>query len=96
MAFEWDERKNALNIQKHEIDFDTAKLIFDGPVVEAPDRRFDYGEERMQAIGSVEGRELVVIYTDRGEARRIISARRAHSHERRAYRQAFPDLDHSE
>jgi uncharacterized DUF497 family protein len=95
MAFEWDARKNALNIEKHGIDFDTARLIFDGPVLEMMDERFDSGEKRVIAIGSVENRELVVVYTDRGEARRIISARRAHSHERRAYRKAVGDLGRS-
>jgi uncharacterized protein len=92
MDFEWDERKNAANVRKHGIDFETAKLIFDGPMYEVLDQGIDYGEERVIALGAVEGRELVVVYTDRGERRRIISARRARSHERKKYRETFPDL----
>ena len=89
MDFEWDPAKNAANIAKHSIDFEDARHIFDGPVLEAVDDRQEYGETRMAAIGVVEGRELYVVYTMRGEHRRIISARRANRHEREAYRQAI-------
>jgi uncharacterized protein len=92
MQFEWDARKNAQNVQDHGIDFEAAKLIFDGPVLEHPDDRFDYGEERIIAIGMLETREIVVVYTDRDSVRRLISARRAVTDERKAYYQAFPDL----
>jgi uncharacterized DUF497 family protein len=50
------------------------------------DDRFDYGEERIQAIGLLDEREIVVIYTNRpGEEWRIISARPATPQERIAY-----------
>lgn len=42
-------------------------------------------EERIVAIGSIEGIEIVVVYVIRGEQRRIISARRAHRSERKDY-----------
>ena len=60
--------------------------IFDGPTVERTDDRFDYGEERIYAIGLVNGVEITVIYSDRGsDERRIISAWRAEPHERRSF-----------
>ncbi len=90
MAFEWDVAKNAANIAKHGIDFEDAIRIFDGPVLEKADARRDYGEARIIAFGVVNDRELAVVYTGRGERRRIISARRAHSRERKAYREAYP------
>jgi len=90
VAFEWDPEKNTANIAKHGVDFDDAIGIFEGPVLETRDERRDYGEERIIALGEVSTVELVVVYTPRGENRRIISARRANSHERKAYRQAFP------
>jgi len=90
MAFEWDVAKNAANIAKHGIDFEDAVGIFDGLVLEKADARRDYGEARMVAFGVVDDRELAVVYTMRGEYRRIISARRAHSRERKAYREAYP------
>jgi uncharacterized protein len=89
MAFEWDATKNAANITKHGINFENAIRIFKGPVLESTDERRDYGEVRTVAFGIVDDRELVVVYTVRGEHRRIISARRAHRREREAYREAY-------
>ena len=62
--------------------FDFAALIFSGSVLESPDARKDYGEFRFRAIGEADGFVLVVIYTDRGDVRRIISARLANRKER--------------
>lgn len=56
--------------------------IFLGPTLEATDGRHDYGELRIRAIGAVDGEVLLVVFTDRGEIRRIISARRANRKER--------------
>jgi uncharacterized DUF497 family protein len=42
--FEWDLRKEAENVAKHEIDFTTASLIWNAPVYEQLDNRRDYGE----------------------------------------------------
>ena len=58
-------------------------------VLEKIDDRKQYGEMRIAAVGLVEGVELYIVYTMRGENCRIISARRANRHEREAYRQAF-------
>ena len=88
-GFEWDEDKNAANIVRHGIDFDDAIRIFDGSVLEKMDDRHGYGEVRMVAIGIAYGRELFVVYTWRGDNRRIISARRANRHERQAYYQTL-------
>ena len=63
MAFEWDTAKNAANIAKHGIDFEDAIRIFEGPVLESPDERHDYGEVRIIAFGVVDARELAVVYT---------------------------------
>ena len=90
MAFEWDAAKNAANVLKHGIDFEDAIRIFDGPVLERADDRRNYGEVRVVAFGVVDNRELAVVYTLSGARRRIISARRAHSRERKAYREAYP------
>jgi uncharacterized DUF497 family protein len=67
------------------IAFEDAAHIFDGPIVEAADMRQDYGEDRYVAIGVVQGVELAVVYTERKDAFRLISARRATTHERKAY-----------
>jgi uncharacterized protein len=44
MAFEWDAAKNTANLAKHGIGFRNAVRIFDGPVLEKIDRRWNYGE----------------------------------------------------
>ncbi len=88
MPFEWDAAKNTANLAKHGIDFQDAVPIFDGPVLEKIDRRRDYGEERIAAVGVAMGLALYVVYTVRGDKRRIIPARRANRHERQAYRLA--------
>jgi uncharacterized DUF497 family protein len=51
--------------------------MFGGPTVDTADRRRDYGEERVKAIGEVDGVVYVVVYTDRAEVRWIISAWKA-------------------
>jgi uncharacterized protein len=83
MLFEWDEKKRRANLAKHLIDFQDAVKIFDGPVFEATRRR--HGEERVLAVGLMEGIEIVVVYVMRGATRRIISARKAHRNERKDY-----------
>jgi uncharacterized protein len=45
------------------------------------------GEARRKAIGLIEGRVFTVVYVQRGEAIRIISARRANATERKVYGQ---------
>jgi uncharacterized protein len=88
VEFEWDPAKDAVNLAKHGVPFAQASRVFADPRrLERIDRRRDYGEERRQIIGSVDGRVLLVAYTRRDGRVRLISARRAHDHEERAYRQ---------
>jgi hypothetical protein len=84
--FEWDERKRAVNLAKHGVDFELAKLIFNGPTLEGPDNRGTYGERRVAAYGEANGLVPFVIYTWRGPCRRLISARKAGTHEQEIYR----------
>ncbi|AUN33037.1 BrnT family toxin [Niveispirillum cyanobacteriorum] len=89
MQFEWDPHKALINLEKHGIDFEDAIYIFAGPTLEYPDTRKDYGETRVIALGTLDGRVLVVVYTDRADIRRIISARKANDHEQRTYHAAL-------
>ena len=86
MLFEWDSAKSAENARERGLPFEIAMALFDGPTLEYPDRRHDYGESRVKAIGEVDGHILVCVYTDRGAVRRIISLRVASRKERHAYR----------
>ena len=83
MLFEWDENKGKVNLAKHQIDFGDVWRIFEGPVFEKVDSR--RGEDRIFAIGLMEGIPIVVVYVMRGEQRRIISARRANRDEGQDY-----------
>ena len=85
LEFEWDEAKRRMNIEKHKIDFADAIAIFDDYVCTLPSVNRDYGEERYLAIGLLRGLEIVVVYTPRGNRRRIISARRARIKEKGKY-----------
>jgi uncharacterized protein len=95
MRYTWNETKNCRNLKVHKVEFEDAARIFEGPTLERVDDRFDYGEERMYAIGVVNGMEITVIYVDidAGE-RRIISAWRSEPHERRAYWKSVKGLSH--
>jgi len=83
MLFEWDESKRQANLAKHHIDFRDARRVFEGPVFEKVDSR--RGEDRIFAIGLMEGIPIVAVCVMRGERRRIISARRANRDERQDY-----------
>ncbi len=89
MRFEWDPAKRTANLRRHGVDFKIVPRVFEGPILERRDDRFDYGESRWIAIGMVSGTELTVCYADRGERRRVISARRATKDERQAFYRAF-------
>ena len=89
VSFEWDDEKEKINQKKHGIDFSTAKnVFFDENRLE----RFDYlhsnsDEERYITIGSVGDITVIIalIYTQRRESIRIISARNATKKEKEAY-----------
>jgi uncharacterized DUF497 family protein len=81
----WDTAKARANLAKHGVAFRDAARIFDGPIVQFPDRRQDYGEDRFLAVGRVGAACLVVAFTRRSGTVRLISARKASKHERELY-----------
>jgi uncharacterized DUF497 family protein len=85
MLFQWDEAKSRRTSAERGFGFDYAARIFLGPTLEKQDNRRNYGEVRMQAIGETDGDVLFVVYTDRADARHIISARLASRKERRQW-----------
>jgi len=88
MDVEWDDDKNEINKREHEgMGFELAQLVFADPDrLERLDRSENNtsGEERWQTLGTA-GKILFVVHTERGERRRIISARLANRAERRSY-----------
>ena len=88
MNFEWDEEKESINIAKHGIDFSTAALVFgDNNRLEKFDTLHSIDEDRYITIGQIGGIAIVVmvVYTARKDAIRILSARLATKKEKEAY-----------
>ena len=85
LEFEWDEEKSRLNYLKHGIRFETATHIFeDEDRMEFYDEAHSSEEDRYQTIGMV-NKILFVVYTERNDRIRLISAREATPMERRIY-----------
>ena len=85
MKFEWDEEKNRINKRKHKISFETAAHVFyDADYIEMYDFEHSIDEDRYIALGKV-GDVLFVVFTERKETIRLISARLATIAERRIY-----------
>ena len=87
--FEWDKEKYELNKKKHDVSFELAAEVFldDFKIDDYDELHSDY-EDRNKVIGMVE-KVLVVIYTERGERYRIISARLANKKEVNQYYEQF-------
>jgi uncharacterized protein len=85
-AFEWNTSKRRINLLKHGIDFEEATEVFYGASLLR--RSYRNNEERWVAIGESEKRVIAVVFTQRGNTFRIISARHARKNEKREYRNA--------
>lgn len=87
MEFVWDDDKAKSNRTKHGVSFEEAKAVFVDPlyiVFEDPDHSI--GERRYIIMGESNQRRLLVVgYTDEEDLVRVITARPATRHERRAY-----------
>jgi uncharacterized DUF497 family protein len=88
MDFEWDETKREHNRSRHKVDLLEGAQLFDGrPVISFPSPRGD--EARFATTGLLGGKFYTVIWTERGDAIRLISLRRARDAEERAYQARF-------
>ena len=83
--YEWDSEKEALNIRKHGLDFNTAVLVFeDENYIEWYDAAHSEAEDRYNVLGMVHD-VLFVVYTERRDNIRNISARLATAEESSLY-----------
>ena len=87
IIFEWDPPKNRSNIEKHGVSFEEASTVFQDTLsLTIDDPLHSIDEERLILIGmSQKNRILVVVYTERGDNIRIISARKTTKNEREYY-----------
>ena len=92
LKFVWDSEKSKINLKKHGIAFEDAAWVFldDCSIDEFDEIHSDF-EDRYKIIGKVEN-ILTVVYTERDENYRIISARQASKREEEEYYEQFRDL----
>jgi uncharacterized DUF497 family protein len=87
MRITFDPSKRARTLAERGLDFADVALIFAGLHATVEDVRRDYGEKRFISAGLLLGRLVVLVWTPRGAARRIISMRHAHAEEETRWRQ---------
>ena len=85
----FDPAKRAATLERRGLDFVDAGLESEGRHAIAPDQRFDYGELRFITVGELHGRLVVIVWTPRGNARRIISMRFGRDNEARRWADAL-------
>lgn len=92
MRFTWDPEKREVNIARHGLDFVDAQRVFRGLFWTFEDRRRSYGERRHIGYGLLEALVVTVVFTEPEEDTfRIISMRKATSHEQRSFFRRFKD-----
>ena len=90
LRFEWDDEKARRNLSKHGVSLEEAQTVFDDDLATIRnDEDHSVVENREIIVGRAEsGRLLLVSFTSRGEAFRIINARELTKSERQAYEEA--------
>lgn len=85
MQISYDPGKREITLRERDLDFRDAGKVFGRVTFDREDDRYDYGEVRIITIGRLDGRMVVVVWTPRGEARHIISMRKANEREQARY-----------
>lgn len=84
MEFEYDENKSRANLEKHGIDFEQARRLWDDPErLLIPSKYVD--EERYVLIGKIKNTHWSAVFTYRNDKIRIISVRRSRNDEKKLY-----------
>jgi uncharacterized DUF497 family protein len=81
MHYEWDEEKRKANLKSPGLDFVDAPKVFAGPTFTFEDDRFAYQEQRFVSLGLLENIPVTMVHTESPVATRLISFRRATTHE---------------
>lgn len=85
MQLEFDPAKRDKTLQERGLDFARATEVFAGHHFTGVDTRADHGETRQITVGKLDDRMVVLVWTLRGSARRIISMRKANEREQERY-----------
>lgn len=89
MRITFDAVKREKTLRERGLDYARAREVFDGLTITLPDQRQDYGEPRFITAGWLDERLIVLVWTPRGLARRIISMRKANEREIDKYKQSL-------
>ena len=89
LSVEYDPEKRAVTLEARGLDMARAQEVFEGATLTVEDDRRDYGENRFITIGFLDRTMVVMVWTPRRLARRIISMRKANERERRIYASRF-------
>lgn len=87
MKVTFDPAKRDKTLTERGLDFVDAAEVFAGPTLDQADERFEYGETRVVSVGYLRGRMVVIVWTARGDARHIISMRKANDREQARFGQ---------
>ena len=85
MKISYDPVKREKTLVERGLDFAQAGAVFDSCHLTAEDVRLAYGERRFVSIGHMQHRLVVIVWTQRGEERRIISMRKANEREQERF-----------
>lgn len=85
MRITYDPEKRARTLAERGLDFEDAIHVFAGPTLQQEDDRRDYGELRWQTVGWLNDTLVMVVWTERDAARRIISMRKIHAEDQDRY-----------
>jgi uncharacterized DUF497 family protein len=85
----YDPRKREATLEARGLDFADADLVFEEQHFTRRDDRYPYGEDRFVSVGQLSSRVVVMVWTPRGNSRRVISMRDANAKEKKLYRSAI-------
>lgn len=91
MRITFDPPKRDATLRERSLDFTDAAEVFAGVAIDIPDIRRDYGETRIITVGHLRGRMVIVVWTPRGDARHVISMRKANDREKARYGQRLEE-----
>jgi uncharacterized protein len=89
MQITFDPKKREWTLRERNLDFADAEQVFAGLTIDIPDLRHDYGESRVNTVGHLRGRMVIVCWTPRGKTRHIISMRKTNEREKALYGKRF-------
>lgn len=81
MEISYDPDKRIRTLAERGLDFEDSAAVFAGKTVDYIDDRRDYGEVRWTSVGLLRGRMVVLVWTERGDVRHVISMRKANGRE---------------